>query len=104
VTVCNYCNGTGVNPFYQAGFDAAMAQQPKQEPVAWTLLLVGEHNGIVGKAGDTFENHAEHYKRVDVYTTPQQRTWIGLTDEEIEDCYKQGGIGRAIQMLKEKNT
>jgi hypothetical protein len=30
--------------------------------------------------------------------------WRGLTDEEIEDCYKQGGIGRAIQMLKEKNT
>jgi hypothetical protein len=29
--------------------------------------------------------------------------WVGLTDEEIEDCYKQGGIGRAIQMLKEKN-
>jgi hypothetical protein len=38
------------------------------------------------------------------HTTPPQRTWVGLTDEEIEDCYKQGGIGRAIQMLKEKNT
>jgi hypothetical protein len=34
----------------------------------------------------------------------QQRTWVGLTDEEIEDCYKQGGIGRAVQMMKEKNT
>jgi len=34
----------------------------------------------------------------------QQRTWVGLTDEEIEDCYKQGGIGRAVQILKEKNT
>ena len=32
-----------------------------------------------------------------------KREWVGLTDEEIEDCYKQGGIGRAIQMLKEKN-
>ena len=41
---------------------------------------------------------------VAIYTTPQQRTWVGLTDEEIEDCYKQGGIGRAVQMLKEKNT
>ena len=34
----------------------------------------------------------------------QKRTWVALTDEEIEDCYKQGGIGRAVQMLKEKNT
>jgi hydrogenase maturation factor HypF (carbamoyltransferase family) len=33
-----------------------------------------------------------------------QRTWVELTDEQIEDCYKQGGIGRAIQLFKEKNT
>ena len=30
--------------------------------------------------------------------------WVELTDEQIEDCYKQGGIGRAIQLFKEKNT
>ena len=35
---------------------------------------------------------------------PAQRTWVGLTDSEIEDCYQQGGIGRAAQILKEKNT
>jgi len=44
--------------------------EPMQEPVAWTLLLVGEHNGIIGKAGDKFLGHPEHYQRVDVYTTP----------------------------------
>ncbi len=33
-----------------------------------------------------------------------KRELVWLTDKEIEDCYKQGGIGRAIQMLKEKNT
>jgi len=39
-----------------------------------------------------------------VHPHPQpKREWVGLTDEEIEACYKQGGIGRAIQMLKEKN-
>jgi hypothetical protein len=38
------------------------------------------------------------------YIHPQpKREWVGLTDEEIEACYKQGGIGKAIQMLKEKN-
>jgi hypothetical protein len=84
-----------------------------QEPVAWTLLLVGEHNGIIGKAGDKFLGHPEHYQRVDVYTTPpaaqpaqqepddltavymsglydgrKQRTWVGLSEterNEIED-------------------
>jgi hypothetical protein len=42
--------------------------------------------------------------RQDVVAQWPQRTWVELTDEEIEDCYKQGGIGRALQMLKEKNT
>ena len=94
------------------------AQQ--QEPVAWTLLLVGEHNGIVGKAGNTFEGHPEHYRRVDVYTAPQQRTWVGLTDEEVLSEAKRFALGlsfpfngvttpemfaRAIEAkLKEKNT
>ena len=55
--------------------------QPEQEPVAWTLLLTGENNGLVGKAGETFEGHPEYYRRVDVYTTPPQRK--PLTDEEI---------------------
>jgi hypothetical protein len=48
--------------------------QPEQEPVAWTLLLVGEHHGIIGKAGEKFLGHPEHYERVDVYTHPPQRT------------------------------
>ena len=44
-----------------------------------------------------------------LYTTPPaaQRPWVGLTDEEIENCYG-GGIGdfvRALEAkLKEKNT
>lgn len=81
---------------------------PVQEPVAWTLLLVGEHNGIVGKAGNTFEGHPEHYRRVDVYTTPQQRTWVGLTDEEIDKCIELANptaIAEEVEAkLKDKNT
>jgi hypothetical protein len=71
--------------------------QPEQEPVAKLktsdVLLRCHRCGYSDKLTMQVE-----------YTTPQQRTWVGLTDEEIEDCYKQGGIGRAIQMLKEKNT
>ena len=64
----------------ELGLDYEPAQQ---EPVAWTLLLVGEHHGIIGKAGDAFASAPEHYRRVDVYTSPPaQRTWVGLTDVE----------------------
>ena len=52
----------------------AIAELESQEPVAWTLLLVGEHHGMIGKAGEKFLGHPEHYDRVDVYTHPQQRT------------------------------
>ena len=48
-----------------------------------------------------------------VYTTLPQRTWVGLTDEEIMQCLDQGyginmrldGFARIIEAkLKEKNT
>jgi hypothetical protein len=48
--------------------------------------------------GDVFERIAAMKK------SAAQRQWIELTNEEIEDCYAQGGIGRAMKMLKEKNT
>ena len=68
--------------------------QPEQEPVAVRLS-----NSVIDCLGTAIVPIGAL-----LYTTPPQRTWAGLTDEEIEDCYKQGGIGRAIQMLKEKNT
>ena len=52
---------------------------PVQEPVAWTLLLVGAHNGLVGKAGEKFLGHPEHYQRVDVYTTPPAAEFVCST-------------------------
>ena len=61
-------------------------EQPEPEPVAWTLLLVGEQHGIIGKAGETFESHPNYYKRVDVYTSPPKRE--PLTDEEIADLWR----------------
>ena len=40
------------------------------------------------------------------YTTPPQRTWVGLTDEERDEiCLGDESIARAIEAkLKEKNT
>jgi hypothetical protein len=56
------------------------------EPVMWSLLLTGEHHGIVGKAGDDFEGHPAHYKRVNVYTAPLPASAIQqLVNEQAED-------------------
>jgi hypothetical protein len=85
--------------------------QPEQEPVAWICE---------GSASD--EKHDIDYWQEDIdaipigtqlYTTPPQRQWVGLTDEEIDDaaryCVKSGqSVNAAIRgieaKLKEKNT
>jgi hypothetical protein len=90
--------------------DEALAQ-PEQEPVAWvstTELLVMRGNAYAG-AKDWRINLGLKPEDGDVglYTTPPQRTWVGLTDEDEID-WKDGGtlkdLVNAIEAkLKEKN-
>jgi hypothetical protein len=86
---------------------APSSAQPEQEPVAWTLLLTGEHNGLIGKAGEKFIGAPDYYQRVNVYTALPQRTWVGLTDEEIDGCdwgQSERDYARTIEAkLKQKN-
>jgi hypothetical protein len=76
----------------------ALLEQEQGEPVA----VVG-FSGLVNVKGEivTFPLGTQFY------TTPQQRTWVGLTDEEVVQC-QQGNIWhfyRAIEAkLKEKNN
>jgi len=95
-------------PAYPAGpCDCGVAQ----EPVAWTLLLTDEHHGIIGKAGEKFIGAPECYQRIDVYTTPPKREWVGLTRREIaeilcDDRWQGRPELMLLQMqtmLKEKN-
>jgi hypothetical protein len=85
--------------------------------VAWTLLLIGEHNGLIGKAGEKFIGAPDYYQRVNVYTALPQRIWQGLTNEEVESYWDwedfQCGCGRGTLLemvldiqakLKERNT
>jgi hypothetical protein len=52
----------------------------EQEPVAW--MLDGEFYKT-----QQFHLQGGHYaNQIPLYTTPPQRTWVGLTDEEIADC------------------
>ena len=70
--------------------------QPEQEPVGWA-----EH-GVINWLADRQFNHTSF-----LYETPAQRTWVGLTDDEIE----QMGLSNYIKVvreteakLKKKNT
>jgi len=77
--------------------------QPEPEPVAY---LLRKEFGFGYETGDR-----EDYGAIPVYTTPLQREWQGLTDEEIRQEYfsypviGNWGFARAIEAkLREKNT
>ena len=80
--------------------------QPEQEPVAWM-----DEDGDVLSASIV---DGKGLRNIPLYTTPPQRTWIGLTDEDISKISQRLGIDhddswtdlkQAIEAkLKEKNT
>jgi hypothetical protein len=90
---------------YQAGLKA-IAELESQEPIGYAVSTFDFDNSIIYKV---------HYKHtVPLYTHPPQRTWVGLTDEEIKTICVENGwdsswqsmrFAHAIEAkLKEKNT
>ncbi len=89
------------------------ALEAKDEPVAWispTELLVMRGNAL-GGAKDWRVNVGLKPEDGDVglYTTPPQRTWVGLTDVELAEYADMeiGSYDRCLEVeakLKEKNT
>ena len=78
------------------------ALEAKDEPVAW--MSEDEHTVYTSKQVDGCFQH-DH---IPLYTTPPQRTWVGLTDEEISELiratHNTGSFVRAIEAkLKQKN-
>lgn len=82
----------------------ALAEQPaQQEPVAWEQFYPD-----TGKPKLAYLSPTESPENA-CYIPPAQRTWAGLTDEEIDDIYQ--GVGKNELMLvrevearlKEKN-
>ena len=82
--------------------------QPQQEPVQKMVANMTVEKGRISFAAKILTDGT-----YDLYTSPppvatqHERTWVGLTNEEIENCY--GGeiydFARAIEAkLKEKNT
>jgi hypothetical protein len=73
--------------------------QPEQEPVGWA-----EH-GVINWLADKQFNHTSF-----LYDTPAQRTWVGLTDEEVGNlsdfayANDEEFVRNVEKHLKEKNT
>jgi hypothetical protein len=84
--------------------------QPAQEPVATTAA-----NHVAGEIGYC-QFHAVVPSGTDLYTTPPQRTWVGLTENEIDQGLLRtnyamqtanawrDGVEWASKQLQEKNT
>ena len=81
--------------------------KPEQEPVAWAMLMPVKGDFIDAITPDEHARVEGEYKHP-LYTTPPQRTWVGLTDDEMQDLwdrYAHMEMMRAIEAkLKEKNT
>jgi len=97
--------------------------QPEQEPVAWAMdydiesVLSGFSTSLMGTAMRIESAFPKHRVKL-LYTTPPQRTWVGLTDEEIKEfdtwhdnreeevgwCNPSEIVAYIEAKLKEKNT
>ena len=89
--------------------------QPQQEPLEYWNAVEGwvkinevrEHFDSVG-CGTIYKTSGED--RVPIYTTPPQRTWVGLTDEEVGDlsdfayANDEEFVRNVEKYLKEKNN
>jgi len=113
----------GVNEVIYSQFYPLAQQEAKDEPVAnssaWFALVMNaaaeledaSHCLRDEDAKQVAIRGAKYYREQahTLYTTPSQRTWVGLTDEEIWACLPKDPdemvFARAIEAkLKEKNT
>jgi hypothetical protein len=109
--------------------------QPNQEPVAWGVFEGNLHDMFFSQAEaehmallkglhaevrplytappaaqafwDLFDENQRLRAELKFNTTPPQRQWVGLTDEDLVDCESEEDVRfvRAIEAkLKEKNT
>ena len=80
--------------------------KPEQEPVVWMYQDKSTHEVRFQKHMRGFVDHGATYE-TPLYTSPPQRTWVGLTDEDDIDWDGTGNLKQLIEAveakLKEKN-
>ena len=83
--------------------------QPAQEPASVTYKEVADTMNALRKG--TFEQRqiADEMENKRLYTTPPQRPWVGLTEDELVQIGVATGLERAAveiisSKLKEKNN
>jgi hypothetical protein len=81
--------------------------QPEQKPVAWRYRWSVEGGNWVWNYATYIERQKDD-RCEPLYTTPPQRTWVGLTDKDWNRSKHnydfQKGVDWAESILKEKNT
>jgi hypothetical protein len=106
---CNRSDMKEVNEAIQAG-KQAIAELESQEPVAW----MDEYNACKCPDNEARCFSDRVFRMMQKYATPPaaQRTWVGLTDEEMLECNMDGDLmidretaKRNVEAkLKEKNS
>jgi hypothetical protein len=75
-------NNVGIPATYDSLVDSVKSQ-PAQEPVAW----MSEENNCIFFDADK-PNPMDYDFWTPLYTTPQKRPWVGLTDEEVDEQFQ----------------
>lgn len=93
-------------------------QLERQEPVAWMCqeyraAFMGDLQWFDEVEFVQPPNDPERFRNITpLFASPPQREWVGLTDEEVIDCFevkvigvrlKADAIRQAVAALKEKN-
>jgi hypothetical protein len=106
-----------------------LGQEIEQEPVAWLLtdkninalqvdsiqrlidrLKHAHHTDLRVRINGQDEWFQADWLKHMIRVTPPQRTWVGLTNDELTDLFyntnlgQQSAVAQAIALLKEKNT
>jgi hypothetical protein len=81
-----------------------LGQEIEQEPVAW----FHPHKGFYwAKPTSISAPTIADVEPLPLYTTPPQRTWVGLTNKERAECWEtipELAMKKVEAKLKEKNT
>ena len=109
-------SNSDVNPYALLQNARIIEARPKQEPVAWGVFDGPNLHDMFFTEQDAQEMvclKGDGSTVKPLHTTPPQRTWVGLTDEEVEDFVNAlwpvgAGAGELLQAieakLKERNT